>query len=810
MPFVAGMLVVEARGAPVDPTVPPTFTPSINDLGEHGLMQDPSARFGADGDFSFSYSHVHPYDRYNLYMTPLPWLEAGFRYTAITNRPYGPASFSGNQSYKDRSFDLRLHLSEESAGFPATALGIRDIAGTGLFSSEYLVASRRIYDFDVTLGLGWGLMSSTVPIHNLFSVFGSSFKTRPQSTTTGGFTFDYFHGPKMGLFGGVEYHTPFEGVRLKLELDANDYQNEPLGNKFRAASPVNLGVVYKPYSFVEMSAGLERGNTVMLRISLLANFNSLGLYHDDSKPPTLVPRPNPEPPVGRPLSESTLPRVASAEPETRQRPTAERRTTRVIDPPPATGAASGLDRLYGGARSLGYDITDIAMNGDTAVLTVSPVPRNAAGMRDALQRLAVANLPGIARAEIAAPAVEARDQTALARKIFADLRGIGFTGDNFAIEGRHAYLTFEQRKYRLLPTAIGRAARIVAQDSPPEVETITLDLAANGVPMQSTTLQRRDLERAVADAGSPEEIWQHAQLAGADVGRPPGVDNDDVYPNYLWRLNPAMRQQLGGPNNFLIYQIYAALSGTLNVAPGSSFDGALGANLFNNLNALHLTSDSLLPHVRSDIAEYLKQGKTGIFRLQGDQIVTLAPDLYGRVSAGLLEEMYAGIDGEVLYRPYDQRWAIGLDLNHVKKRAFDELFGLQSYEVTTGHLSFYYKLPFYSLQTAIHVGRYLAGDKGATLELSREFAGGIRAGVFVTRTNVSAQQFGEGSFDKGFMISIPLDVFFGEPRSDYASYVYRPLTRDGGQMLEISKPLYRETDGYDAERLSHMWPHLLE
>jgi hypothetical protein len=474
------------------------------------------------------------------------------------------------------------------------------------------------------------------------------------------------------------------------------------------------------------------------------------------------------------------------------------------------GAVDGLDRIYTGARSLGFEVADLAMKGDTALLTVTPSPRSAPGARDALKRLAVANLPGVARVEIAGPEMTANAEAAIARQVFADLHAIDFTGERFALKGAHAYLTFSQRKYRLLPVAIGRAARIVAQDAPPEVETITLDLLENGVVMQSTTLQRRDLERAVADAGSPEEIWHHTTLSGGDPDRPPGVANPDVYPNYQWRLNPAMRQQLGGPNNFLIYQIYAALSGTLNLTPGLSFDGALGANLFNNLNALHLASDSVLPHVRSDIARYLREGKTGIFRLQSDYLVNIAPDLYGRVSGGLLEEMYAGVDGEILYRPYNQRWAIGLDLNHVVQRDYIELLKFRSYQVTTGHLSFYYKLPFYNLQTAVHVGRYLAGDKGATLELSREFAGGIRAGVFVTRTNVNAHQFGEGSFDKGFMVSIPLDVLLGEPTRSFASYAYRPLTRDGGQRLSIAKPLFDATDGYDAERMSRMWPHLLE
>ncbi len=842
-----------AQTAAAAPT-PPDFPPSIDDWGEHGLLQVPSARFGADGDFNFTFSHIHPYDRYSIEFTPLPWMEAGFRYIDITNRLYGPVSFSGNQTYKDRAVDLRVGLSKESEDWPRIAIGIRDLAGLGLFGSEYLVASRRYYNFDFTLGLGWGLMSSSVALPNVLGALSPAFKHRPVSTSTGNFTPYFFRGPKMGLFGGVEYRTPIKDVRLKLELDPDNYKNEPLGNNLHSKAPVNFGVVYKPYSFAEMSVGIERGDTLMLRISLLANFNSPGLYLDTTEPPKLDPRPNSEPPVGMPLDQSTIQRVAPDEslpaaarsivphqaaaqsddrelmPLSRVRRIAALTPTSAVPAAPHPGAISattGVDRLFDGAIRLGYRIDDVSLAGDVATLSVSPPPSRMPGATDALRRLAVVNLPGVRQAEIVdAPAAPRRltvaakqispatapapDQAAIGRRIFDDLAAIEFTGERFAIKGPHAYLGFSQSRYRLIPVAIGRAARIVAKESPPEVELITLDLLKDGLMVASVTLQRRDLERAVSAMGSPEEIWADTTLAGGDPDRPPGVVNDAVYPNYRWSLNPQMRQEIGGPDNFLIYQFYAALSGTVETWPGQSFTGILGANLFNNLNALHQVSDSVLPHVRSDLNKYLEQGKTGIFDLQSDTLFNIAPNLYGRVSAGILEEMFAGVDGEVLYRPYDRPWAVGLDLNHVVQRGYHELFGFLPYQVTTGHLSFYDKLPFYNLEAAVHIGRYLAGDKGATFELSREFAGGIRAGIFFTRTNVSAAQFGEGSFDKGFMISIPIQMFFGEPTQTTTNYVYRPLTRDGGQMLDIAKPLYPETDGYDPATLSRMWPHLLD
>ena len=40
---------------------------------------------------------------------------------------------------------------------PQIAVGLSDFAGTGLFSGEYLVASKRYGSFDFSLGMGWGI-----------------------------------------------------------------------------------------------------------------------------------------------------------------------------------------------------------------------------------------------------------------------------------------------------------------------------------------------------------------------------------------------------------------------------------------------------------------------------------------------------------------------------------------------------------------------------------------------------------------------------------------------------------------------------
>ncbi len=222
----------------------------------------------------------------------------------------------------------------------------------------------------------------------------------------------------------------------------------------------------------------------------------------------------------------------------------------------------------------------------------------------------------------------------------------------------------------------------------------------------------------------------------------------------------------------------------------------------------------LLPRVRSNIIEYLKQGENNLVHLQADYLFNIAPEWFGRVSAGIFEEMYGGVRGEVLYRPFAERWAVGFDLNWLRQRDFDQrlsfLEGELDYRVTTGHLSFYYDVPFWGLHSTVRFGRYLARDVGATIEVAREFDGGIVFGVFATLTDVPFEEFGEGSFDKGFFLSIPFDVLITSATTRSAGFLFRPLSRDGGQRLNLRNQLYGLTSAYKLNRVARDWHRILD
>jgi len=214
--------------------------------------------------------------------------------------------------------------------------------------------------------------------------------------------------------------------------------------------------------------------------------------------------------------------------------------------------------------------------------------------------------------------------------------------------------------------------------------------------------------------------------------------------------------------------------------------------------------ESSLPRVRTDYAEYSKEGDPAIEHLTLAAYGRPGKDFYSRVTVGYLEQMYAGISGELLWKPVDSRLALGIEANYVQQREFDQLFGLRDYDVFTGHASAYYAFGN-GFHGQLDVGRYLAGDYGATLSVDREFANVWRVGAYAPVTDVTSEDFGEGSFGKGIRVSIPLDWALGTPSRRKNNVTIQSLTRDGGARLNVNGRLYGQVRDYHQPQMAKTW-----
>ena len=317
---------------------------------------------------------------------------------------------------------------------------------------------------------------------------------------------------------------------------------------------------------------------------------------------------------------------------------------------------------------------------------------------------------------------------------------------------------------------------------PSKVKSVDILLEDGGLggPTLNYTLQRRGEEPNSRYGGPASDALKI--LAPRDLPRPTNT-TDYGYPLLAFGVDLAAKVQLMDPDDPARKQVYAKLTGRLQVSNHTNFWMRYEQNLYNDFTSSR-PANSRLPNVRSQVARYLVDGESGIEQFYAEHKRSVSSSVHTRVYAGILEAMYGGVGGELLYSPYKQRWALGLNVNAVKQREFERDFKFRDYETVTAHVSAYYASPFYNVDMAVHVGRYLAEDKGYTFEARRTFDSGFSLGAFFTRTNVSAEEFGEGSFDKGLFFRIPFDgILPGNTRAAYST-ILRPLERDGGRRLE--------------------------
>ncbi len=639
------------------------------DFGTTGLIDVPSARMMEDGEFKIAMSRQTVMDIYSLNYQITPWLESTFRYT-IFNPDDVPGS---SDSLFDRSYEVKLRLIRERRLFPQVAVGIRDLLGTGLLGSEYLVASKSMGAFDFTLGMGWGRMAERSSFSNPLTNIADSFETRNAEVGRGGkVSFgNFFSGPDVGLFGGFSYELESWNTKFLVEYNSDSFQRERRLGTIPDASPVSYGVEWEPVPGFALGLNRQQGNQTGFYISASLNTKN----------------------------------------ET------PRRSQNLVVPV---------------SSNLAQEVVDAELNSWYGNLLID---------------------------------VESSGMLLRSASISDDQRSVSVELSN--------------QQYGLMADGINRFLTLAEIHMPPQIETIEIILNEAGIRSNAIRYQRQfgDRPRTWLDAEDLIDITPGAPLVN------PSSRTRYRIPNVAFGADLSTRLSLFDPDKPARYQVMLKTSAAMDLGNYFSLVATYNWDIDNDFDTITRGPSSRLPEVRTNIARYLKEGDTGLDSLYLQKKGNLGRDVYYRAYSGYLEEMYAGIGGEFLYSPFSSRLAFGFNLNWVKQRDFDKDLDLLDYSVVTGHVSAYWATPWYNYDVAVHAGQYLAKDVGATIEVRRTFDNGWMVGAFATFTNVSAEDFGEGSFDKGIYFRVPLDqILPGNTRASYSNTI-RSIQRDGGQAL---------------------------
>ncbi|WP_456296382.1 YjbH domain-containing protein [Vibrio sp. AK197] len=689
------------------------FKVSQSDFGGTGLMQTPSGRMAEPGEFNLGATINDDYQHYMASLQLLDWLETTVRYTRVPDVKFSNDSeYSGDNLYTDKGIDVKARILNESYWLPETSIGIRDLGGTGLFDGEFIAATKRFGNLDVTLGLGWGYLGQRGNISNPICHFKASFCSRPNGYKGTGGSIDserWFKDP-ASVFGGIEYQTPYEPLRIKVEYEGNDYsQDFPYvqgGKAMPQATPWNLGVHYRVSDWIDTRLSYQRGNTLTVGFNFYTYFNHMQATWLDDPKPTLSQRPS-------------------------------------------------------------------------------------------------------------------QDWSSAANQLAANA---GYTQNHVYQDGRGIVVTATAKKYRDRNESLERAATILHNTSGDNIDHFTIIEQNQGLAVSQTHIDRR----AFVSAATYQDIDSDPKQTFVDQD-PENVSGRELakqYHAFSYGIEPVLSQSVGAPESFYLYSFGVNAISRYWLTNQLELSGSVYFNLFDNYDKFNYVENSphvqnhAVPRVRTMFRAYVSDNPVRLNNLQLTWFNRPSNNIYTQAYAGYLETMFAGIGGEVLYRPNNKNWAVGLDANLVSQRDPDSWFGLysddyffydasscsettaecQAYVLsqgTTGHLTGYY-MPKWSLLEntlfKVSVGEFLGGDKGARIDFSKQFDSGVIVGAYATITDLTAEDYGEGSYNKGFYISLPLDIMTVKPSTDRAAINWQPITRDGGQMLNKKYQLFDVTD----------------
>jgi hypothetical protein len=415
-----------------------------------------------------------------------------------------------------------------------------------------------------------------------------------------------------------------------------------------------------------------------------------------------------------------------------------------------------------------------------------------------------------------------------------------------------------------MPRAVGRAARTLLSFSPLETREIRVTWLQGTLPVATYTFINVALLRRYFNGfANREALREYVAIEYAD---PRAVDEEadraETLEAFELPLPEGIVLERDGADFFAL-RGENVLGGRLTVAPGfstffndpggafrydlsllGSYDRAFGAQrflqaelrvpLYEDISSVTTPSNSELPHVRSDIAEYRRGSQFKLMRLAGLQLFHPAPRVYARATAGIYEEMFSGAGGQVLYLGRGGRWAADLDAHWVRQRDFEGWFGHHDYKTVTALASLHYRMA-QGLTATLRGGRFLARDEGVRAEVKRRFTSGWEVGAWYTVTNgndITSPGTPESPYyDKGIFMVWQLDKLLTRDIQASASLGIAPWTRDVGQMvgtpgelwgiLESSVVRLHEHDGlvrfgdrdddYDLPQLGadRRWPEFL-
>ena len=406
------------------------------------------------------------------------------------------------------------------------------------------------------------------------------------------------------------------------------------------------------------------------------------------------------------------------------------------------------------------------------------------------------------------------------RLINQDFKNVMLDVSGRDVSGQTVEATLTNSRISLPSRAVGRAARSIMLRSPEETREVKIHYTVADMPFATYTFTDADrLQRYFNGLDSRKQLAPSVKVDYAQPQQNAGKAEAQAYlPSEYTNT-----QLDGNDGEFISYRSESARLDKIRVAPGLGFyfndpSGALRFETFinahygkqlddglffkssaqltlmQNVSGVTQLSNSLLPHVRTDVALYKKSGNVKLTQAALNKFYHPRQRMYARASAGLYEEMFGGAGGQVLYFPESAPWAFDVSVDALKQRDVGGGFAFRPYSTVTALATLHYRFRDAGLTAAVRAGRFLAKDSGARFEMKRRFRSGFEVGMWYTVTNgndiTTPGTPASPYHDKGIFMTIPLSTMLTRDTPTAPKLSIAPWTRDVGQMVISPGDLY--------------------
>ncbi|MEJ8561277.1 YjbH domain-containing protein [Yoonia sp. GPGPB17] len=361
----------------------------------------------------------------------------------------------------------------------------------------------------------------------------------------------------------------------------------------------------------------------------------------------------------------------------------------------------------------------------------------------------------------------------------------------FSMRGDTIDVTASSNTDVVFARIVGRVSRVLSAIAPPNITTFRVTQNTGAFDSNVVVLDRAGLDRAVGKPNAAELAWGATSFAPSPLARLTALGEREFEPRFTYGFTPTFKADF-------ITSDTLELTGTLNAnarytfSPQTFVAGTVGYRFLNQWDQQDPPAE---PGIRSDFTSY----EPDIAFLQSLSVrhrFRVAPEVYGRVSAGLFERAYGGVSGEMIWRDPEQNFALGLEATYVQKRAYEGWFGFEDADATTLIGSVYANVGTNGNFVIVDAGQHLADDFAVGLTVGRNYRNGWR---IAASTGWSEER--DSALKFGAEISIPLSWTSAEGGTGTTNLSIGGQSGDFGSRVSGTGTLYDELRTSDKRRI---------